>query len=93
MTIPKLLQNMQNQEPSIPYAGCLTQRYFFLFFRDLESFLLVAMAYDHYVLPPTLCHMSPMLCLSLVVLSWVLTTSHAMLHTLLMARLCFVQTM
>ncbi|XP_014682361.1 olfactory receptor-like protein DTMT [Equus asinus] len=93
VTIPKLLQNMQSQEPSIPYAGCLTQMYFFLFFADLESFLLVAMAYDRYV---AICFplrystiMSPKLCLSLVVLSWVLTTFHAMLHTLLMARLCF----
>jgi olfactory receptor len=42
--MPKLLQNMQNQVPSIPYAGCLTQMYFFMFFADLESFLLVVMA-------------------------------------------------
>ncbi|NP_001378585.1 olfactory receptor-like protein DTMT [Equus przewalskii] len=93
VTIPKLLQNMQSQEPSIPYAGCLTQMYFFLFFADLESFLLVAMAYDRYVAICFPLHystiMSPKLCLSLVVLSWVLTTFHAMLHTLLMARLCF----
>nr|XP_008536328.1 PREDICTED: olfactory receptor 1E2 [Equus przewalskii] len=93
VTIPKLLQNMQSQEPSIPYAGCLTQMYFFLLFADLESFLLVAMAYDRYVAICFPLHystiMSPKLCLSLVVLSWVLTTFHAMLHTLLMARLCF----
>ncbi|XP_058416043.1 olfactory receptor-like protein DTMT [Diceros bicornis minor] len=93
VTMPKLLQNMQNQVPSIPYAGCLTQMYFFLFFGDLEIFLLVAMAYDRYVAICFPLHyttiMSPKLCLSLVVLSWVLTTFHAMLHTLLMARLCF----
>ncbi|XP_039109419.1 olfactory receptor-like protein DTMT [Hyaena hyaena] len=93
VTMPKLLQNMQSQVPSIPYAGCLTQMYFFLFFGDLESFLLVAMAYDRYVAICFPLHyatiMSPKLCLSLVVLSWVLTMFHAMLHTLLMARLCF----
>ncbi|XP_055983453.1 olfactory receptor-like protein DTMT [Sorex fumeus] len=93
VTMPKLLQNMQSQVPSISYAGCLTQMYFFLFFGDLESFLLVAMAYDRYVAICFPLHyntiMSPKLCLSLVVLSWVLTTFHAMLHTLLMARLCF----
>ena len=49
VTMPKLLQNMQSQDLSIPYAGCLTQMYFFLFFGDLEDFLLVAMAYDRYV--------------------------------------------
>ncbi|KAG3270179.1 hypothetical protein H1C71_022983 [Ictidomys tridecemlineatus] len=93
VTMPKLLQNMQSQVPSISYAGCLTQMYFFLLFGDLESFLLVAMAYDRYVAICFPLHyttiMSPKLCLSLVVLSWVLTVFHAMLHTLLMARLCF----
>ncbi|XP_069339571.1 olfactory receptor 1E2 [Eulemur rufifrons] len=93
VTMPKLLQIMQRQDPSIPYTACLAQMYFFLFFADLESFLLVAMAYDRYVAICFPLHyttiMSPRLCLSLVVLSWVLTTLHAMLHTLLMARLCF----
>ncbi|XP_053425440.1 olfactory receptor 1E2-like [Nycticebus coucang] len=93
VTMPKLLQIVQRRDPSIPYAGCLTQMYFFLFFADLESFLLVAMAYDRYVAICFPLHystiMSSQLCLSLVVLSWVLTTFHAMLHTLLMARLCF----
>ncbi|KAM8944508.1 olfactory receptor-like protein DTMT [Lycaon pictus] len=93
VTMPKLLQNMQSQVPSIPYAGCLTQMYFFLFFADLESFLLVAMAYDRYVAICFPLHyttiMSPKLCFSLLVLSWVLTMFHAVLHTVLMARLCF----
>ncbi|XP_037664836.1 olfactory receptor-like protein DTMT [Choloepus didactylus] len=93
VTIPKLLQNMQSQVPSISYAGCLAQMYFFLFFGDLESFLLVAMAYDRYVAICFPLHyttiLSPKLCLFLVVLSWVLTTFHALLHTLLMARLWF----
>ncbi|XP_038182326.1 olfactory receptor 1468 [Arvicola amphibius] len=95
VTMPKLLQNMQSQIPSIPYAGCLAQMYFFLFFADLESFLLVAMAYDRYVAICFPLHytsiMSPKLCMSLVVLSWVLTTFHAMLHTLLMAKLSFCE--
>ncbi|XP_044106205.1 olfactory receptor-like protein DTMT [Neovison vison] len=93
VTMPKLLQNMQSQVPSIPYAGCLTQMYFFLLFADLESFLLVAMAYDRYVAICFPLHyttiMSPKLCLSLVVLSWLLTTFILLLHTLLMARLSF----
>ncbi|XP_013827413.2 PREDICTED: olfactory receptor 1E2-like [Capra hircus] len=95
VTMPKLLQNMQSQDPSIPYAGCLTQMYFFLFFADLEDFLLVAMAYDHYVAICFPLHytaiMGPRLCLFLVVLPWILTTFHAMLHTLLMARLHFCE--
>ncbi|ELK23531.1 PREDICTED: olfactory receptor 1E2 [Myotis davidii] len=93
VTVPKLLHNMQSQDPSIPYAGCLTQMYFYLFFADLESFLLVAMAYDRYVAICFPLHyttiMSPKLCLSLLALSWGLTTLYAMLHTLLVARLSF----
>ncbi|ELK23532.1 PREDICTED: olfactory receptor-like protein DTMT [Myotis davidii] len=93
LTMPKLLHNMQSQDPSIPYAGCLTQMYFYLFFADLESFLLVAMAYDRYVAICFPLHyttiMGPKLCLSLVALSWGLTMLHGMLHTLLMARLSF----
>ncbi|XP_072488797.1 olfactory receptor-like protein DTMT [Notamacropus eugenii] len=93
VTIPKLLVNMQSKKPAIPYPGCLAQMYFFLCFGDLASFLLVAMAYDRYV---AICHplhytviMSPKLCSSLVLLSWVLTAFHALLHTLLMSRLSF----
>ncbi|KAB0367486.1 hypothetical protein FD755_020810 [Muntiacus reevesi] len=93
VTMPKLLQDMQSQDPSISYAGCLIQIYFFLFFGDLEDFLLVAMAYDRYMAICCPLHyttvMSPRLCLFLVVLPWVMTTFHAMLHTLLMARLHF----
>ncbi|XP_004857635.1 olfactory receptor 1468 [Heterocephalus glaber] len=93
VTMPKLLKNMQSQVPSIPYAGCLAQMYFLLLFGDLESFLLVVMAYDRYVAICFPLHytsiMSPKLCVCLVVLSWVLTTFHALLHTLLMARLSF----
>ncbi|EHB03191.1 Olfactory receptor-like protein DTMT [Heterocephalus glaber] len=93
VTMPKLLKNMQSQVPSIPYAGCLAQMYFFLFFADLESFLLVAMAYDRYVAICSPLHyssiMSAKLCVCLVGLSWVLTMFHALLHTLLTARLSF----
>ncbi|XP_052614172.1 olfactory receptor 1468-like [Peromyscus californicus insignis] len=93
VTMPKLLQNMLSQDPSISYAGCLTQMYFLTVFGNIESFLLVVMAYDRYVAICFPLHytsiMSPKLCVSLVVLSWVLTIFHAMLHTLLVARLSF----
>ncbi|KAK7798437.1 hypothetical protein U0070_001677 [Myodes glareolus] len=46
VTKPKLLQNIQSQVPSIPYAGCLVQIYFFLYFGDFGNFLLVVMTYD-----------------------------------------------
>ncbi|XP_052051997.1 olfactory receptor 1500-like [Apodemus sylvaticus] len=95
VTIPKLLHNMQSQVPSISYADCLTQMYFFLVFGDTECFLLVLMAYDRYV---AICFplqypsiMSTKLCVSRVVLLWMLTIFHAMLHTLLTVRLSFCE--
>ncbi|XP_028615030.1 olfactory receptor 1500 [Grammomys surdaster] len=94
-TMPKLLLNMQSQVPSISYVGCLTQMYFFMVFGDMESFLLVAMAYDRYVAICFPLHytsiMSTKYCTSLVLLLWMLTTSNAVLHTLLMARLSFCE--
>ncbi|XP_075798483.1 olfactory receptor 1468-like [Microtus pennsylvanicus] len=95
VTMPKLLQNMESQDPSISYAGCLTQMYFLMVFGDMESFLLVVMAYDRYV---AICYplrytsiMNTTLCVCLVVLSWVLTVLYSMLHTLLLARLSFCE--
>ncbi|MEJ1288874.1 hypothetical protein NN561_019910 [Cricetulus griseus] len=95
VTMPKLLQNMQSHDPSIPYSGCLTQMYFLMVFGDMESFLLVVMAYDRYV---AICYplhytsiMNPRLCVYLVALSWVLTVLYSMLHTLLFARLSFCE--
>ncbi|KAL6078511.1 hypothetical protein STEG23_011080 [Scotinomys teguina] len=95
VTMPKLLQNMQSQDPSITYVGCLTQMYFFLTFGTMESFLLVVMAYDRYVAICFPLHyttiMSPKLCVCLMVLCWVLTTLYSMMHTLLLARLSFCE--
>ncbi|XP_032768401.1 olfactory receptor 1468-like [Rattus rattus] len=95
VTMPKLLQNMQSQDTSISYDGCLTQMYFLMVFGDMESFLLVVMAYDRYVAICFPLHynsiMSPKLCVCLVLLSWVFTMLYSLLHTLLLARLSFCE--
>ncbi|XP_032768811.1 olfactory receptor 1500-like [Rattus rattus] len=95
VTMPKLLQNMESHVPSTSYAGCLTQLYFFMVFGDMESFLLVIMAYDRYVAICFPLHytsiMSIQFCASLLVLLWMLTISNAMMHTMLMARLSFCE--
>ncbi|XP_032721680.1 olfactory receptor 1J2-like [Lontra canadensis] len=90
VTAPKMLINMQTQTQSISYGGCISQVYFFLFWGDLDSFLLTSMAYDRYV---AICHpllytaiMSQSLCFQLVIVSWVLSCASALLHTLLLAR-------
>ncbi|XP_023557364.1 olfactory receptor 50-like isoform X1 [Octodon degus] len=93
VTAPKMLMNMLMHNQSISYAGCVSQVYFFLLFGDLDSFLLTSMAYDRYV---AICHplyyttiMSPNLCLLLVIVSWVLSSASALVHTLLLAHLSF----
>ncbi|XP_031207329.1 olfactory receptor 1468-like [Mastomys coucha] len=95
VTMPKMLQNMKSQDTSISYVGCLTQMYFLLVFGDLESILLLVMAYDRYVAICFPLHymsiMSPTLCVCLLVLSWVFTVLYSMLHTLLLARLSFCE--
>ncbi|XP_076433873.1 olfactory receptor 1468-like [Peromyscus maniculatus bairdii] len=95
VTMPKLLQNMQSQDPSIPYVSCLTQMYFFMAFGDMESLLLVAMAYDRYVAICFPLHytsiMSPKFCASLLMPLWMLAIVNAMMHTLLMTRLSFCE--
>ncbi|NP_001000944.1 olfactory receptor Olr1472 [Rattus norvegicus] len=95
VTMPKFLQNMQSQDTSITYAGCLIQMYFFNLFGGLEIFLLVVMAYDRYVaicLPLYYTRiMSPKLCVCLVLMSWIFNVLYSMLHTLLLARLSFCE--
>ncbi|XP_006865775.1 PREDICTED: olfactory receptor 1J4-like [Chrysochloris asiatica] len=93
VTVPKMLINMQTQDQSILYSECIAQMYFFIFFTDLDNFLLTSMAYDRYV---AICHplhyttiMREGLCTTLVAVSWLLSCASALSHTLLLARLSF----
>ncbi|XP_036187411.1 olfactory receptor 1J4-like [Myotis myotis] len=93
VTVPKMLMNMQTQQQSISYGGCISQLYFFMLFIDLDNFLLTVMAYDRYV---AICHplhyttiMREGLCLLLVAGSWILSCVIALVHTLLLVRLSF----
>ncbi|KAL6085419.1 hypothetical protein STEG23_035990 [Scotinomys teguina] len=93
VTVPKMLTKVQSQHIVITYEGCVSQTYFFIFFADLDSFLITSMAYDRYV---AICHplhyttiMSQSLCVLLVGVSWVIASACALLHTLLLAQLSF----
>ncbi|CAI9169774.1 unnamed protein product [Rangifer tarandus platyrhynchus] len=98
--IPKILVNVQTQNQSITYTGCLTQICFVLIFICFaltfvlwENFLLLVMAYDRYV---AICHplrytviMNPRLCIQLILLSLFISTADALLHGLMVLRLSF----
>uniref|UniRef100_A0A8C3X343 G-protein coupled receptors family 1 profile domain-containing protein n=1 Tax=Catagonus wagneri TaxID=51154 RepID=A0A8C3X343_9CETA len=93
VTIPKMLMNMQTQDQSITYAECVMQMYFFIFFTNLDNFLLTSMAYDRYV---AICHplhyttiMREGLCTLLVSVSWILSCANALCHSLLLTQLSF----
>ncbi|XP_064135901.1 olfactory receptor 7G2-like [Loxodonta africana] len=92
-TIPNMLVNLQTQNQSITYAGCLTQVCFVLVFASLENFLLGVMAYDRYV---AICHpltytaiMNSRLCGLLILLSLSITTVDALIHSLIVLNLSF----
>ncbi|XP_005087465.1 olfactory receptor 7G2-like [Mesocricetus auratus] len=92
-TVPKLLLNIQAHDKSITYIGCLSQVCLILTFCVLESCLLTVMAYDRYV---AICQplrytiiMNPFLCILLVLLSMLISTINALLHTLLLLPLSF----
>ncbi|XP_004616947.1 olfactory receptor 1361-like [Sorex araneus] len=92
-TIPKMLVNHVSGHRGIPYAGCLTQTFFFILFADIDSLLLTAMAYDRY---EAICHplhyatsVTPKLCSLLVGASWAAAFANALTHTALLTRLSF----
>ncbi|XP_066110409.1 olfactory receptor 1J4-like [Saccopteryx bilineata] len=93
VTVPKMLTNMQTQNPFISYPECISQVYFYILFCCVDNFLLAVMAYDRYV---AICHplhyttiLREGLCVLLVAGSWIVSCAHALLHTLLLVRLSF----
>ncbi|XP_036736432.2 olfactory receptor-like protein OLF4 [Manis pentadactyla] len=92
-TIPKILVNIEIQSKVITYECCITQIYFFIVFLGMENFILTVMAYDRYV---AICHplkytviMSPWFCGMLLMVSWIMSTLHSLLHSLMVLRLSF----
>ncbi|CAO2597688.1 Olfactory receptor 50 [Lemmus lemmus] len=93
ITVPKMLMNIQAQQHSICYNGCISQMYFFVLFDCLDNFFLAVMAYDRCV---TICHplhyitvLRKKVCVCLVAGSWLFCCVHALLHTLLLIHLSF----
>ncbi|XP_049731250.1 olfactory receptor 7G3-like [Elephas maximus indicus] len=88
-----MLVNLQAQNQSITYAGCLTRVCFVMIFASLENFLLGVMAYDHYV---AICHplrymviMDSCFCGLLILVSLLVSIVDALLHSLMLLRLSF----
>ncbi|XP_004688263.1 PREDICTED: olfactory receptor 1361-like [Condylura cristata] len=92
-TIPKMMVNHITGHKGIPYAGCLTQSFFFMWFGAIDCFLLGVMAYDRYA---AICHplhysssVTPLVCILLVTASWTAALGNTLTHTLSLTRLSF----
>ncbi|XP_028619729.1 olfactory receptor 7G2-like [Grammomys surdaster] len=92
-TVIKMLTNIQANDQSITYTGCLTQLFFVLAFAYFETFLLTVMAYDRYA---AICHplryniiMSSNLCVLLSLISLFISIMDSLMHTLMVQRLSF----
>uniref|UniRef100_A0A2K6QCW2 Olfactory receptor n=1 Tax=Rhinopithecus roxellana TaxID=61622 RepID=A0A2K6QCW2_RHIRO len=90
---PKMLINFISEKNIISYKGCMTQLFFYCFFVISECYVLTSMAYDRYmaICNPLLYHiaMSPTVCSSLMLGSYLMAFSGAMAHTGCMLRLTF----
>ncbi|XP_038179114.1 olfactory receptor 7G2-like [Arvicola amphibius] len=91
--IPKMLVNIQMQDQSISYAGCLSQVCFVLIFGTLENCILAVMAYDRYLAigHPLIytVNMNPLLCVLLIFLSLLISIMYGLLHSLMLLNLSF----
>ncbi|XP_008063253.1 olfactory receptor 8B3-like [Carlito syrichta] len=90
---PKMLKHFISEKNIISYTGCMSQLFFFCFFVISECYMLTSMAYDRYV---AICNpllynitMSPQVCSSLMLGSYLLSFFGAMAHTGCMLRLTF----
>ncbi|XP_030051346.1 olfactory receptor 1361-like [Microcaecilia unicolor] len=93
VTVPKMLIALLSGKKTISFFECMTQLYFFITLGVTEGFLLAVMAYDRYV---AICNplrytivMSRRICSCLVGGSWIVTSLHALLHTMMVSDLLF----
>uniref|UniRef100_A0A8C2LM14 Olfactory receptor n=1 Tax=Cricetulus griseus TaxID=10029 RepID=A0A8C2LM14_CRIGR len=90
---PKMLMNFMQKKNVISYMECMTQLYFFCFFVISECYVLTSMAYDRYI---AICNpllyniaLSPKVCSYLMLGSYFMGLSGAMIHTGCILRLTF----
>ncbi|XP_069805676.1 olfactory receptor 12D1-like [Dendropsophus ebraccatus] len=91
--VPKMLTDLIYQKKMISFVGCMAQILFSHFLGSTEVVLFSAMSYDRYV---AIAHplrystiMSYNVCLCLASSSWGIGFLHALLHTIMTARLPF----
>ncbi|CAI9577810.1 unnamed protein product [Staurois parvus] len=99
---PNMLSIVLHEQTTISFSGCITQFYFSALSLVLECFLLTVMSYDRYLAICTPLHYlaicSPLhyvsimnhgLCIKLILVSWLLSCSVALILTLDLSQLRF----
>ncbi|KAM5171616.1 olfactory receptor 11L1-like [Mantella aurantiaca] len=91
--VPNTLYVSLYDSGTIPFAGCITQFYFFGAAETSECLLLSVMSYDRYL---AICNplrysllMNRWLCLKLVIVSWMLSFSLILIDTITLSKLAF----
>ncbi|XP_073402899.1 olfactory receptor 11L1-like [Dendrobates tinctorius] len=91
--VPNMLLVVLNNGSSITLSECITQWFFFSYCEASECFLLTLMSYDRYT---AICHplryesiMSSMVCLKLIILSWITGFSVAFTQSINVSQLHF----
>ncbi|XP_075771187.1 olfactory receptor 1f45-like [Pelodiscus sinensis] len=89
--LPQALVHILTQHRAISFTSCMVQLFICVVVGNMEGYLLAAMAYDRYV---AVCNplryaavVTRSLCLKMVVGSWVVVLLHALLYTVMAARL------
>ncbi|KAG9462387.1 hypothetical protein GDO78_014216, partial [Eleutherodactylus coqui] len=93
VVVPKMLTDFMSQKKMISFWGCMLQIHFFHFLGSTEAILFSVMSFDRYVaIAQPLKYstiMSYNVCLCLGSCSWVIGFFHALVHTIMTARLPF----
>nr|XP_006132692.1 olfactory receptor 1J1-like [Pelodiscus sinensis] len=91
ITLPQALVHALTQHRAIPFARCMAQLFIYLSVSTMEGCLLAAMAYDRYVAVYDPLRYAAVvtrsLCLKIVAASWAVVIPHALLHSVMTARL------
>ncbi|XP_036059947.1 olfactory receptor 2L13-like [Onychomys torridus] len=84
-TVPKMAFNFFSGQKNISFLGCGVQSFFFLTMAGSEGLLLATMAYDCFMV---ICHplhypihMSKVMCLEMIIGSWILGSINSLAHT------------
>ncbi|XP_075402532.1 olfactory receptor 7E24-like [Tenrec ecaudatus] len=95
-TVPKMLVNIQTQNKSITYVGCLTQVSFLYLLGCWDSLLLTVMAYDRFVAICSPLHYAVVMnahrCGFLVLVSFFISLLDSQLECLLVSQVTFCTT-